>query len=581
MLRFLRQGGAGQILMAGIVFAIIVVFLLEFRSTSRMQTGSLRRECAARIDRECVTPKDFFAEFGLVVPRGMPQKQIKAYSLRKQVLDGVIERELLVAEAQRLGLGVDDEAVKKELRLGRAHASLPAASALRLGYMLDLVSADETGISRDLVRELPVINAKTQEIDDDLYARVVRSTTNRSPKEFMKMQARELLAARMRDLVRARVRVSGEEAFDAYVREKSKAVVRSVRLDTDWFAHWATHTSDAEVDAWAAAHQAEVDVAWKAEAPKWKADCLIGSELVAGFAVDTSEADKTFFKDKMDRGKSLAEKGVPFDQIAREVSDGPSAFTGGQLGCLTKEGYGEDGEALAKAVAALPPGSVSGVIETPHGYHVVRITGRLASADVESVGRRAVARPLAVRAASELRAREFATRLIQAASGGARLDDTVAKLVPEFATAPSPGRAVAGTATEKKAADAEEEPPRLRDPHAPKTEISAPFSADGDPVPGAFGVPLGRMAFELAKPDDLHPEPIAVQGGLIVLQLKEKTVATREGFDAVKIEILRRLQIAKRADALTRYVARLRQAKQGKIEISERLLEEPKTADGD
>ena len=232
MLSGLRQGGTGQVLMAGIVFSIIVVFLLEFRSTSRMQTGSIRRECAITIGSDCVTPKDFYAEFGLVVPRGLSQKQVKTYALRRQVLDGVIERELLYSEAQRLGLSIDEESVKEELRQGRAHASLPVASALRLGYMLDLVSADDNGISRDLVRDLPIINAKTQEIDDDLYARVVRSMTNRSPKEFLKMQIRELLAARMRDLVRAPVRVSVGRSVRSFPARQveGRGPIRSARV---------------------------------------------------------------------------------------------------------------------------------------------------------------------------------------------------------------------------------------------------------------------------------------------------------------------------------------------------------------
>src|SRR5512140_1797389 len=118
MIRLLRQGGTGQTIMAVIVFSIIVVFILEFRQTSRMQTGSIRRECAAKIDGECVTPKDYNAEFGLVVPRGVSLKQVKSLGLRRQVLDGVIERELLVAEAQRLGIAIDEEAAKAELRLG-------------------------------------------------------------------------------------------------------------------------------------------------------------------------------------------------------------------------------------------------------------------------------------------------------------------------------------------------------------------------------------------------------------------------------------------------------------------------------
>src|SRR5882724_8934019 len=130
MLRALRQGGTGQAVMGVIVTAIIVVFILEFRSTSRMQTGSIRRECAATVGRECLSRKDFYAEYGLVVPRQVSAKQAKTYQLRRQVLDGLVERELLVQEAQRLGLGVDEEAVKDELRLGHAHASLPAASSL-------------------------------------------------------------------------------------------------------------------------------------------------------------------------------------------------------------------------------------------------------------------------------------------------------------------------------------------------------------------------------------------------------------------------------------------------------------------
>jgi len=56
----------------------------------------------------------------------------------------------------------------------------------------------------------------------------------------------------------------------------------------------------------------------------------------------------------------------------------------------------------------------------------------------------------------------------------------------------------------------------------------------------------------------VHPEPIAVPGGLVLLQLKEKTLAARDEFTPAKSEILRKLEIAKRSDALVRYVARLR-----------------------
>jgi peptidyl-prolyl cis-trans isomerase D len=581
MLNALRQGGTGQALMATVVMAIIVVFILEFRSTSRMQTGSIRRECAATVGRECLTRKDFFAGFGLIVPRGMPQKQIKAYQLRRQVLEGLVERELLVQEAQRLGLGVDEESVKAELRLGRAHASLPAASSLRLGIMLDLVAGDEHGIGRDMVRQLGVIDAKTQEVDDELFGRVVRSMTRRSPKEFMKMQARELLAARMRDLVRSHIRVSEEEAFDAYEREKSKAVVRFVKIDTDWAARYLTNIDDAAIDKWASDNRAQVDEAWKTEGSKFKPDCLLASEIAATAPEDASEADKTLLKDKMDRAKGMLAKGQPFAAVARELSDGPTALIGGKLGCLTPESYGEGADVLIKAAEALGSGGgASDVLSIKRGYRIVTSHGRLGAADVERVGRRFVAAPLAVRAAADERAKALAMELIHAAQGGARLDDTLSKLLPEV-VASTRGAPEKKKATAAKSEKDDTSSAALSDPRAPKMEVSAPFPVDGDPVPGGYGVPIGKMAFELPKPDDVRAEPISVSGGLVVLQLKEKTVATREEFTKEKGEIMRRLEVAKRSEGLARYVARLRKAKEDKIELSEKILEEPKVSDGE
>src|SRR6185369_13955118 len=98
--------------------------------------------------------------------------------------------------------------------------------------------------------------------------------------------------------------------------------------------------------------------------------------------------------------------------------------------------------------------SVSGIVETKHGFHLVRFEGRLAANDVETVGRRALARPDAQRAAAESKAKDFAQKLIQAAQSGARLDDTLKKMVPEAAglPIPAPGKEAAGDASTDTAA---------------------------------------------------------------------------------------------------------------------------------
>src|SRR5436853_550872 len=56
----------------------------------------------------------------------------------------------------------------------------------------------------------------TQTSVSTVCGRPARELTNRSTTEFKKMQQAELLAARMRDLVRERVRVGDDEAYGAF-----------------------------------------------------------------------------------------------------------------------------------------------------------------------------------------------------------------------------------------------------------------------------------------------------------------------------------------------------------------------------
>jgi peptidyl-prolyl cis-trans isomerase SurA len=65
--------------------------------------------------------------------------------------------------------------------------------------------------------------------------------------------------------------------------------------------------------------------------------------------------------------------GEDFAQVARQVSQGPSASEGGELGWLRK---GSIQLELERAVFALEPGANSGLIRTRSGYHVLRVEER-------------------------------------------------------------------------------------------------------------------------------------------------------------------------------------------------------------
>ena len=74
----------------------------------------------------------------------------------------------------------------------------------------------------------------------------------------------------------------------------------------------------------------------------------------------------------MELRKRLAQ-GASFESLAREHSTCPSRSSGGDLGWF---GTGKMVAAFESAVKRLSPGSVSDVVQTQFGCHIIKCTGR-------------------------------------------------------------------------------------------------------------------------------------------------------------------------------------------------------------
>ena len=65
--------------------------------------------------------------------------------------------------------------------------------------------------------------------------------------------------------------------------------------------------------------------------------------------------------------------GEDFDKVAREVSIGPEAARGGDLGFFER---GMMPEAIDRVVFSLPVGKISGVVQSPYGFHIFKVLDR-------------------------------------------------------------------------------------------------------------------------------------------------------------------------------------------------------------
>ncbi len=99
------------------------------------------------------------------------------------------------------------------------------------------------------------------------------------------------------------------------------------------------------------------------------------SHILFKVAADASEADIEAAKTKAEGARKRALAGEDFAKLATELSEGPSAPGGGDLGFFARDRMVKP---FADAAFALEIGGTSEVVLTQFGYHVIRVTDRKA-----------------------------------------------------------------------------------------------------------------------------------------------------------------------------------------------------------
>jgi peptidyl-prolyl cis-trans isomerase C len=116
-----------------------------------------------------------------------------------------------------------------------------------------------------------------------------------------------------------------------------------------------------------------------------QAEQVKASHILIQVSQDASDEKKAEAKKKIAAVQEKLDKGEDFSAVAKESSEGPSKSRGGDLGFFQR---GQMDQNFEDAAFALEPGTVSDVVETRFGYHIIKVDEKkpettLAYADVK------------------------------------------------------------------------------------------------------------------------------------------------------------------------------------------------------
>jgi len=268
----------------------------------------------AQVDGHKIDRRDFELRFERLVkqqPGGMdiPQQAFARY----QLLDSIIEHHLLVEAAKAAGIKISRAETEQriaELADSSINNQFPDQKMLRTYLERKAISYQEY---HDQVRK--ALEANRDQLQETM------------------------LLEKLETSIKSQVRVTEETVKDAYRQIKA----RHILITPEKIAEQTPGENESA--------QSE-----QQESP------------------DTAASDQTAQQQARQKANELLEKikqGADFAELAREHSDDPgSAEKGGDLGWFGRRGMVKE---FADAAFALQPGEVSDVIESPFGFHIIKV----------------------------------------------------------------------------------------------------------------------------------------------------------------------------------------------------------------
>lgn len=501
-----------------LVVLLSAVFALQFGGGQAEGCATGGGSYLARVYDQTLSKGDFEAAYAVANFGRLPEETQRSMRLPELVLDGLIDRTLLAREARQIGFEVTtDEVMARFVNEGVILLSLGVGAPPVLPQ-----------------GEIPVsFTDKEGAFNKDLAERYIENGLRRSVGEFAQAQVDEYLAAKMRDLVASSVTVSDAEVWDDYVRENDTAKIEYVRFTPAYYTKQKPETSEAALEAWMARNAERLDEEYEANKHRYTdvEKQVHARHILVKAGSYASEEQKAEAKQAAEALRKRAMRGERFAELARENSqDQITAQNGGDIGFLKK---GVMPEPFDEALFGLEVGEISEVVETPYGFHVIKVLGiREGDVPVEEA-KQELAETLYRTDWLDARARDAAARTLASwkTKGEAAVQEELAKAAERIGESAL----------------------------TPSLEQTAEFGRADTPIPGLSTAALLDAVFALPEGETFPEAPVKIGREWVIFRLVDRRRPDEAAFtDSIRESTRDTLVTLKKKEAVDLYIQQLR-----------------------
>lgn len=368
-LRRHREGAAAKILLVALAASFVIGFgVLPSLTGDPAQGGTI----AAKVEGKTI----FRAEVDQLVQNlteryreqfgaQLDDKMLEQMQLDQVALNTLINRAVLIHEAEKAGLKVTDD---------------------------DL---------REHILKIDAFRNENGDFDPAMYERAIRGAGRGLTTAKFENETREsILIQRLQGMINLSVVLTEDQLREIYVAEREKANLAFVAVSSDNVAA-DVKVADEDIAAYYEAHKAEynlperrkfkyleltpavlavkqqvTEAEARAEYEKRKDDYQQEEQVSASHILYKVEGDEAAWEAARVKAEAAAKKareGADFAALAKAESDDSSAQNGGSLGSF---GRGQMVKPFEEKAFSMKAGEISDPVRTQFGWHVIKVTAR-------------------------------------------------------------------------------------------------------------------------------------------------------------------------------------------------------------